>query len=781
MSGERPHLPVSASGLPIPPHPTYGRRAPMQLRCCPSVTRSLRAVRLLARVSRQRARRTTSERAAGRAASRELACLSVGTSHSTPSEVRTARPDAAALLPVRNAIITCRAAHEVSSLQSTPAHMSTSSGSDYFSDGYGIDHLMGDVSHSGPSSRFTSAAPSSIPDDDWMVVQQFTSPLGGAFNWPAVSVEIGSWDGESSTADNTSGFIQSHSPSEPDVHLVDEAPEMEALLGWQWKPSDVKWLDPGVSSEVVEFPNGVYLTGRTKIYALHRVKGCPSQFPFPPKRAAYLVDFTGIPDLDPAVTVDDTIRGQDAHSWTGGTGARNKPDALIPGSFFGLTDAVTISVRRADPYCGGVSGCESLDSVFLNQERRELDPEPGRKLAAAVLRTREMQDDTDVGRTLAFHHSLQNWHCKGIHADGARCGGSIALRKLNTPIHRKEHILLCSERMKPLTVGSSHSQALIHDNISEDLFVKVMNGERIIEEDDVEGTCSRVVSGRTGQKGKHQCPFNHHKNGLPYVAQIVPITCRAKMNIYCPWESLHPELARMALVVPKPDSGHTHPPPPPDKVTPSVAQRYKQCVRKIGLGATVARVENAQSTKDLLDGKTPSIFHLALTSRTAKTRLIQEVKAELNASSSTTTNARQQVAAYLADQEALSDEERYLQSSQSRDGTRIIFGANHKLLSYIHNLRTLDCDTTFKPVVGNMQIFEINGWLVAINESVTVMRVWMEIHDRDAYKAVWQEVQRLVLKHTRKKLKFIGLHKGGKILGLNADMEAAPLLGFARL
>ncbi|KAJ7663770.1 hypothetical protein DFH06DRAFT_1393433 [Mycena polygramma] len=690
----------------------------------------------------------------------------------------------------------------LSSLQSTPAHMG-SSGSDCFSDGYGIDHLMGDVSHSDRSSRFTSAAPSSIPDDDWASgwSSSGSRPLSAApssvyDDWPSVSVEIGSWNDGNSTADSPH---QPHSP-EPDVDLVDEAPEMEALLGWQWKPSDVKWLDPGVSSEVVEFPNGIYLTGRTKIYALHRVKGCPSQFPFPPKRTAYLVDFTEIADLDPEMTVDDTVRGQDPHSWTGGTGARNKPDAKIPGSFFGLTDAVTISVRRADPYCGGISACEALDSAFLNEERRTLDPEPARKLAAAVLRTREMQDDTDVGRTLAFHHSLQDWRCKGIRADGARCGGSIALRKLNTPIHHKEHILLCSKRTEPLAVGSSHSQALIHDNISEDLFVKVMNGERIIEEDDAEGTCSRVVSGRTGQKGKHQCPFNHHKNGLPYVAQIVPVTCRAKMNIYCPWESLHPELARMALVVPKPDSGHTHPPPPkarhecgspaghpeytplpppPDKVTPAVAQRYKQCVRKIGLGATVARVENAQSTKDLLDGKTPSLFHLALTSRTAKTRLIQEVKLELNASSSTTTNTRQQVAAYLADQEALSDEERYLQSSQSRDGKRIIFGANHKLLSYIHDLRTLDCDTTFKPVVGKMQIFEINGWLVAINESVTVMRVWMEIHDRDAYRAVWQEVQRLVVKHTRKKLKFIGLHKGGKILGLNADMEAAPLLGFA--
>ncbi|KAJ7734154.1 hypothetical protein DFH07DRAFT_967699 [Mycena maculata] len=158
--------------------------------------------------------------------------------------------------------------------------------------------------------------------------------------------------------------------------------------------------------------------------------------------------------------------------------------------------------------------------------------------------------------------------------------------------------------------------------------------------------------------------------------------------------------------------------------------------------------------------------------------IIQDLKAEWNELSSTATNTRQQVATYLADQEALTDEKRYLQSSLSREGKRIIFGAHPKLLRSIHDLCTLDCDTTFKPVAGEMQIFEVNGWLVAINEAVTVMRLWMEVHDRAAYKTVWEEIQRLVLKLTKKQLKFKGLHKGGKILGLNSDMEAAPLLGF---
>ncbi|KAJ6545927.1 hypothetical protein B0H10DRAFT_2385754 [Mycena sp. CBHHK59/15] len=620
-----------------------------------------------------------------------------------------------------------------------------SSAGDLFDDSYGNEYS---------NSRFSSAPPSSIlGDDDW------------ASHPPIVSVEIEQWDGTAWGAADLPSI-------EPDVSLVDEAPDMDARLGWDFKPSNIKWLDSDVSSEVVEFPLGIKLTEKNKIYAFHRVTGCPSQFPFSRQRTGFLINLTGVTSMNPdrEVTVDQLIRDQDSHSWGRSTGARNKPDAYLPGSFFGLSGDDRIACRRAAPECGGVMACESLDPAFLKAERRDLDPEDRRALAAATLRTREMQDDTE------------KWRCKGIRLDGMQCDGSICLRKLNTgskPLRNKNHILLCSKRNDTLISGALHSQVQILDHVSEELFVMAMNGERIIDEDDTQGTCSQVVSGRTGSQGKAICPFNHHKNGLPYVAKVEPLTCTAKMHIYCPWETLHPELARMAIVVPFPESGHSHPPPPKNKCTHAIADRYRECVRKFGPGATVNKVENAQSTKDLLGGKTPSLFHPGLISRDTKTRFIQELKAEWNDLSSTAANTRQQVATYIADQEALSDEKRYLQSSLSREGKRIIFGAHPKLLCSIHDLRTLDCDTTFKPVAGEMQIFEVNGWLAAINEAVTVMRVWMEVHDRAAYKTVWEEMQRLVLKLTKKQLKFKGLHKSGKTLGLNSDMEAAPLLGFA--
>ncbi|KAJ7082753.1 hypothetical protein B0H15DRAFT_932659 [Mycena belliarum] len=653
----------------------------------------------------------------------------------------------------------------------------SSSSSQFFDDGYGIDALMDEIRSAPASSIYSEDAGSSRYCSSHDSRPVSVAPLSIPGSPPSVSVEIQSWDG----TDWRKQSPQTVFISGPEHDLAGEAPDMDSRLGWAWKPSGLKWLDDDVTSEVVEFPAGINLTDKQKVYAVHRVKGCPSQFPFYRKRTAFLVDFTTMHDLPADATVDQLIRSQDSHSYGGSTGSRNGVDAKLPGSFFGLSGEEKISCRRATPSCSGVVACESLDPVFLNEERRELDPEPAAKLVAATLRTREMQDDTDVGRTLAFYHSLQRWHCNGVRADGERCDGSISVRKLRMPDRGKNHILLCSKREDALMASSFHSQARILDHVPEDLLLRAMSGEPIHDAPDTEDKCPRVVSGRTGGKGKAQCPFNHHKGGLPYIAKVRTVSCSAKMHIFCPSESLHPELARMAVVVPSPASGHTHPPPPANKCTPAVAERYRECVRRIGLGATVAKVENAETTKALLDGKTPGLFHPGLISRDTKTRLVQQVKAELNGvpGDATGKTTRQQVASYLSEQETLSDEKRFLHSSISRDGKRIIFGAHHKLLCFIHHLRTLDCDTTFKPVAGEMQIFEINGWLAGIKESITVLRVWMEVHDRAAYKAVWEEILRLVLKLTRKQLKFKGLHKGGKVLGLNSDMEAAPLLGLA--
>jgi hypothetical protein len=92
----------------------------------------------------------------------------------------------------------------------------------------------------------------------------------------------------------SSASISFHVPHS-DVHVIDQAPDIDARLAWEWKLSNIKWLDPGVSFQVTDSS----LADEPKIYALHRVKGCPSHFPFFSKRTAYLVDLTNMDDFIP--------------------------------------------------------------------------------------------------------------------------------------------------------------------------------------------------------------------------------------------------------------------------------------------------------------------------------------------------------------------------------------------------------------------------------------------------------------------------------------------------
>ncbi|KAF8207906.1 hypothetical protein K438DRAFT_1755304 [Mycena galopus ATCC 62051] len=114
-------------------------------------------------------------------------------------------------------------------------------------------------------------------------------------------------------------------------------------MGW-----GLELLRPLVSSQVVDFPHGINVTDKTKIYALHRVKGCPSQFPFSRRRMAHLLNLTGMQDLDPEMTVDDTLRDQrcivqDDGRSGGGLGSSAKATVPLP-SQPEASDAVPVPV-----------------------------------------------------------------------------------------------------------------------------------------------------------------------------------------------------------------------------------------------------------------------------------------------------------------------------------------------------------------------------------------------------------------------------------------------------
>ncbi|KAK7014827.1 hypothetical protein R3P38DRAFT_3321708 [Favolaschia claudopus] len=595
---------------------------------------------------------------------------------------------------------------------------------------------------------FFASADSSLPTpaETHSSTTAASSPL-----FSSSGVDFSSEDFSSPRAHSSPPFLDDSDVATADLSQFElSKDETEQALGWQWRPSSTVWLDDGVSSEICDFPHGLPITSSTKVFHMERVTGLPSQLPTPREPTAFLVDVTAVTGLDPTMTVDAMLKDQDPHSWGGPTGSRAKVDAQLDGILFGRTEPqLTIDCRRGHPTCNGVFACESLAPEFVNVKRWELDPHSREQLVAAQLRTRELQDNTRTGQVLAYVKSLTPWICRAVDpATGQVCiGGRATLKKLLQPINGMHYILVCSNR-DMFQCAAGHRSVRLPGHLEQDLLVKALTGQKIVEDEDQEDTCCKIYSARAGKKGRNRCPFNHVKDGCAFDAPIVHLPCKTNYLVFIPRENKYPDLARMCIIVPDSSAPHTHPVPP-------------LCVRRFGLGATVAKVEKAASTKELLDGLTPSLYHPSLISRDTKQKLINDVK---NEPENETLHQNQSIDTYIAKQRSRPDDQRYIWVCEHQ-GRRAIFGIKAGVLKYIHRVRTLDCDTTFKPVVGKIDIWEINGWLMAINQEVTLGRVWISNHDTLAFKFVWEELRALVKRLTNEPLTFAALHRGGKLLG----------------
>ncbi|KAJ7193693.1 hypothetical protein GGX14DRAFT_701070 [Mycena pura] len=544
-----------------------------------------------------------------------------------------------------------------------------------------------------------------------------------------------------------------------------------------WLPSNTTWLDVEVTSEYVEFPRGLRVTSHKTIKRLERVHGHPSEFPHFKTPTAFIVSYSK--DIVPAgMTPDAYFRDLCPHSWGSGGGSRSKVDAYLSGLFFGREAKELIPCRRPKPKCQGVYACESLDPTFIHEQRRELDPHRQTRLAQATLYAREQQEGTRVGQALTFLRAQNHVHCRGILADGTRCPGRISdVRRRRNAESGDNYGLACTNYgALLLSPDNRHSTQSIPPRINMDILLAAKAGRQICEAEDVEDQCPMVVSLKSMNNATKECDFNHWRDGVQFTASLVRVPCEAEISLYCVLNpDSYPDIALMMLVVPDDTTYHEHPAALGMKCPVTVRELYKSAVRAFGPGATVAKVEMALTTRAMMDRKTPSQYHVSLMNGARKHRLLAQVRAE----GASGMSVAEDIAAHIARQQAILDpKKRYIHSSFQRDGARIIFGANSRLLQRIHKLRTLDIDTSFKPVVGKMQMFELNGWLASHARAITPMRVWMEVHDRAAFKLVWSEVFRLVSVLTDCPLRFKRLHYGGTMLGINTDMEAAPILAF---
>jgi hypothetical protein len=134
----------------------------------------------------------------------------------------------------------------------------------------------------------------------------------------------------------------------------------------------------------------------------------------------------------------------------------------------------------------------------------------------------------------------------------------------------------------------------------------------------------------------------------------------------------------------------------------------------------------------------------------------------------------------------------------SEKGKTLIFTSVPFLMSLIHKVSSFECDTTFKRVKdssgmnewemviyyprvqqGELKLHQ-HGIYLTMFLAVSIVRVYTNSAETDHYEHLFDDLQKHILAVTGKKLCFKRFSKGGNLACLNADIEAAQVLGAAK-
>ncbi|KAK7034090.1 hypothetical protein R3P38DRAFT_3496289 [Favolaschia claudopus] len=515
---------------------------------------------------------------------------------------------------------------------------------------------------------------------------------------------------------------------------------------WESKlrKSDTLWQDPGITSlkttvERIEYimPPGII----------------PSIWPNPRIPTAFVLDFGSKfdSDINPKTgklyTLDCLIKNHarfffDNDSWkSDGSGqADGDPMVLLePGQ-------PKLPCRRARMGCRGAHACERIDRKLIEVDRYDLDP----ATRDAVLNA---QQNTCRNEGTTVEDITATQRCTAVDSEG------------NGSVNGQDYWVACNGWRK--TFKENHRTFSLPERVSQTFLMKLFRGERIAEGTSKDTQpCSRIIAARTGNKLK-ACHHPHIVNGHVVTnSEMSHYKCRVKRNIFVPRDESIRKAVILHNAIPIP---HRHPLPPLVKVSLSVQDKYETCIEKRGVvGATVHDVDRAESSLLLCDGQPPSAWSPALGNMRSKRDMVREQKVKKYPAGMGIPGAFQ---LFLEDQKKPLDQ-RYIHCCRAvNDGGVIIITGVPFLIKLLDDpgVRAFDDDTTFKRVEGEMNEWELALFFKAVERA-----------SADFYEILFDELQRVKELITGKVLGMKRFVPGGNLLVMNADMEAAQVIGIAR-
>ncbi|KAJ7476393.1 hypothetical protein B0H11DRAFT_1810084 [Mycena galericulata] len=536
--------------------------------------------------------------------------------------------------------------------------------------------------------------------------------------------------------------------------------------------SDTFWPDEGKSFVIT----GKFRpTQKVTVDRMEYRDGPAAIYPIPRVRTAFVIDLSHRdymlrdPGTKELYTLDTIIRNADNDSWESGSGGQ-KSKAYVTFSPGGMR----VLCRRARSTCKGCHACERIDPELHNISRFELDPAPFDAVLSAQAETRRREGNTPEENVAVFMKIIRDTKCAAIDSKGVKCNGGPIMRvKAQGPSNGHHYFIACSSWTPKCK--ENHCTLTIPDFVNEHLLAKALAGQPLTDDPDKNTQpCSRIVHPHTGLKRKH-CPHIHIVNGTQVQSRIVNHPCPATRSIYVPMDSS----IRKVLIVHN-DTGHNHPMPPLTKLSFGAKDVYRECIEKNGvLGATVSKIDNAQSTLIVLGGKTPAEFSPALYNQRAKRDLLHTAKREKYPAGLDVAGI---FPIYLANLKKPLPE-RYIHSYLTTpDGGIIILTSVPYLMKLLDDpgVTSFDNDTTYKRVEGEMNEWELTIFAKIVQRAASVVRAYINRASADFFETLFDELQRVKLQVTGKPMPLKKIVRGGNLLVMNADMEAAQVVGITR-
>ncbi|KAJ6573305.1 hypothetical protein B0H10DRAFT_1964125 [Mycena sp. CBHHK59/15] len=433
-----------------------------------------------------------------------------------------------------------------------------------------------------------------------------------------------------------------------------------------------------------------------------------------------------------------------------------------------------IRSRRIRFRCKGIDACDKHDPSLRQAVRFELDSAPRDAIIAAQQETRRREGNTAEERVVLFMKIIRKAKCHAVDSKGNKCrGGPVLKPKPQGTSRGHQYFVGCSSWNPGFKTG--HRTHAIPDHVDENMLTNTLAG-RPLADDETKDTpaCSGIVHPHTGLKKKH-CLHAHIANGMQVQGAIRNYPCSAVRYIYIPDDSS----IRKVLLIHN-ETGHNHPIPMLSKVSFELKETYRQCVDANGvLGATVAKIDNAPATKQLLKGKTPAAYAPALHNQRVKQDIVRAKKLEMYPNGLGIDAIRPMFYEELRK----SLPERYIHGYIETDqGELIIVTFVPYLLKLLDDpgVTSFDGDTTFKGIEGEVNEWELTIFAKVVQRAVSVVRTYITGASTDFFERLYDELQRVKLMVTGKPLGLKKFVEGGNLLVMNVDMDVKQIIGACR-